>query len=286
MSTNEPTDVAGREENDDWLAVLQGREQEAEQQEAARRGLRDRQRPAPEARPQTAPAVQTVSPKRPSAPKAGRNQLPIGGAPRVDLLPPDLRAQRAGRRARDGALVMILIAALVLLAGMGGAWWLQKLSTDLRDAAQATTEDLTARQAQFAEVNGVLADIRTSETALDRARATDILWASVLVDLQGTLPPGARVTELTIQAPAPATPLSPATDVLQGERAATVSFKALATNAPDASAWMRAVEQIGGVVFVAPRVTQVLEDQPGYTVEMVFDLSSERLITAAEEASE
>ncbi|MER7797895.1 hypothetical protein [Microbacterium sp. NPDC096154] len=221
----------------------------------------------------------------PSAPKPKRNadQLPIGGVPRVDLLPPELKEARAWRQARGRSLILLLCAALMVLAGVAGATAWARVNIDARDAAQARTDELLSLQSQFTEVNAVQGGINAAEQALTQAGATDVLWATVLDDLRATLPSQARVTSLTIEAPSPGAPLAAPTDVLQsGERAATVTFTALTAEVPDVSAWVRAVERIEGVTFVSPRASTTLEDEPGYTVEMAFDLSTERLRTPPE----
>jgi Tfp pilus assembly protein PilN len=241
-------------------------------------------KPANAPKPAKAPRVATPRPAQPK-PTRSADQLPIGGVPRVDLLPPELKEARAWRRARGRALLVILCGAVLVMAGVLAATWWARANVDARDAAQARTDELLSMQAEFAEVNAVQGGIRSAEQALEQAGATDILWESVLTDLGGTLPPQARVTSLTIEAPAPGTPLAPATDVLQGERAATVRFTALTPEVPDVAAWVRAVEQIDGVVFVAPRAAQVLDDEPGFTVEMSFDLGAERLRHAPEDAA-
>lgn len=223
---------------------------------------------------------------RSAQPRHSADQLPIGGVPRVDLLPPELKEARAWRRARGRALVIVLCGAVLVLAGVLAATWWARVNVDARDAAQARTDELLSMQAEFAEVNAVQGGIRSAEQALEQAGATDILWESVLTDLRRTLPPQARVTSLTIEAPAPGAPLAPATDVLQGERAATVRFTALTPEVPDVAAWVRAVEDIDGVVFVAPRAAQVLDDEPGFTVEMSFDLGAERLRHQPEDTAE
>ncbi|WP_345750795.1 hypothetical protein [Microbacterium rhizophilus] len=247
---------------------------------------------APKAKPERTPKPEKAG-KRPKAPKGAPalkppkapqqrpDQLAIGGVPKVDLLPPELKDARAWRRARGRALIIILCGMLVLLAGVLATTWLARTSTDARDAAQARTDELLAMQSEFVEVNAVQGGIAAAEQALAQAGATDILWTPTLADLRASLPAQARITALTIDASNPSTPLAAPTDVLEpGDRVATVTFTALTPRVPDVSTWVRAVEQIGGVVFVAPRVTQVLEDEPGYTVEMTFDIGAERLRNA------
>lgn len=287
MSTDDTTG-AGAGADDEWLTAIRIKEAEAAertaQQAADPRALRDRHRPtapAPEGEPSAPEAPPTLG-RRPPAPKARRGQLAIGGVPRVDLLPPDLRAQREWRRARQRALLLILGAVLLLLAGVGAVVWWAGLQTEARAQAQRLTEELTAQQAQFAEVNGVLLEIRTTEAALGEIGTTEIRWDDVLSDLESTLPQGARISILTIEAGAPGAPLAEATDLLQTERAATARLTALVEEAPDVSRWVQAVQKLDGVTFVAPRLTQALTEQPGYTVEITFDLSEERLRSAAE----
>ena len=220
------------------------------------------------------------------AAKANANQLQIGGVPKVDLLPPELKAAREWRLARNTSLLLVLIAAIVALAGAGAATGWAQAHAIARDVAQARTNDLLAMQSEFAEVNQVQSDIRAAEQALEEASATDIAWIQFLGELGATIPPQSRLTELTIEMPSPGTPLAAPTDALQGERVATVRFSALSAGVPDVAEWSRAIERMEGVVFVSPRATTKAEEGGGYTVEMTFDISAERLRNAPDEHAE
>ncbi|WP_203138206.1 hypothetical protein [Microbacterium sp. JZ31] len=213
-------------------------------------------------------------------PKARADQLPIGGVPRVDLLPPELRSAREWRQARNRSLLLVLLAAVLVLVGVGAATGWAQVHALARDIAQHRTDDLLAQQSEFVEVNRVQGDIRAAEQALEEASASDIAWIPFLSELSATIPPQSRLTTLTIEMPSPGTPLAAPTDALQGERVATVRFTALSARVPDVAAWSRAIEQMGGVVFVAPRATTKIEDGEGYEVEMTFDISAERLRNA------
>lgn len=236
----------------------------------------DRRRPKPPTTPRTRPA------------KSRRNaeQLPIGGVPKVDLLPPELKEAREWRRARGRALILVLFGALVMLTAVGAATWWAQLNTAARDAAQARTDELLAMQSEFVEVNQVQGAIRSAEDALAKASATDILWRDLLVDLQRTLPAGTRITTLTIESSSPTAALALPTDPLRTERVASVTFTAVSASVPDVVSWTRAVLDVPGVVYAAPRSTIADESLSTFTVEMSVDVDGERLRNQPEAAED
>ncbi|GAB2515130.1 hypothetical protein GCM10027064_11110 [Microbacterium petrolearium] len=239
---------------------------------------------APKSKPKAPKSKAKAKPARTTpATKPRRGQLVIGAVPRADLLPPELRRQREGRRARDGALVVVLGAALLLALGVGGATAWAGIQTTARDRSQALTTDLTEQQLQFGDANTLLADIHKTEDALEEAAATDVLWAQLLTDLQAALPSDAGISSLTIDAPTPGEDLPEPTGVLQaGARAATVQVVAHTSSAPDIAEWLRRIAQIEGVVYTAPRTSEPL-DGGGYRVELTFDLGPERLRAAGDD---
>ena len=241
---------------------------------------------APEVPPAPAPAARAARPaKAPRPAKIRADQLPIGGVPRVDLLPPELKASRAWRRARGKALLAVLCAALLIVAGAGAARWWAQVNIDGRDAAQARTTELLAQQSEFVEVNQVRGAISATETALTQASATDVVWRDLLADLQTALPGGTRITTLTIEADSPVQELAAPTDPLRADRIASVTFTAVTGSVPDVVAWARAVLDVPGVVYAAPRATVADESATSFTVEMSVDIDAERLRAAPEDAA-
>lgn len=242
--------------------------------------------PKPEKSPRDPKPEKPAKPtKTAKAPKPKADQLPIGGVPKVDLLPPELKQARAWRAARGRALVFILCATMLMLAGVGGATWWAQSKVEERNAAQARTDELLAMQSEFVEVNQVQGAIRSAEGALTQAAATDVVWRDLLAELQRTLPPGTRITTLTIEAGSPTTELAAPTDPLRSTRIASVTFTAVATSVPDVVSWTRAVLDVPGIVYAAPRSTIADEASTSFTVEMSVDVSAERLRNLPEDAA-
>lgn len=245
-------------------------------------GKRPKAAKGKKAQPEAVPQPVAVA----KAPRARADQLRLGGVPKVDLLPPELKAAREWRQARNRSLLIVLLALVLVLAGFGAATGWAQVHALARDIAQSRTDDLLAQQSEFVEVNQVRGDISAAEQALEDASASDIAWIPFLTELSATIPAQSRLTTLTIEMPSPGTPLTAPTDALQGERVATVRFTAMSARVPDVAAWSRAIEQMGGVVFVAPRATSKIEDGAGYEVEMTFDISAERLRNAPDALDE
>ncbi|GAB3268740.1 hypothetical protein B5M43_001550 [Microbacterium sp. MEC084] len=226
--------------------------------------------------------------KRPRPARRPANALDVGGVPRVDLLPTELRNARAWRVARGRALIIVLLAAILVLAGVGTALW-HAATTDLaRDAAAARTVELTDRQGRFGDVSALLSRITRSEEALATASADEVDWPRLLDDLGRALPAGSRVTTVAVDSTTPLTEIAQPADPLRGARIGTLTFTAFTPTIPDTAAWVRALNEVEGFENATPRAA--VAEAPdalgtgvlGYTIEIAVDLTDRRLVTPPE----
>lgn len=167
----------------------------------------------------------------------------------VDLLPPEVLAERRFSRARRWMVVSVV--GTVLLTG--GVYALAANDADQAAAElaveQARTTELNQEAAQYAAVPAILASVDRAETALDTAMATDVEWYRYLSQLGTVTPEGVWFTTLTLTAAAPGVqaasdPLAPvdvAGDVTTVGRALTYGGVA---------AWMDQVESVTGLDHV------------------------------------
>lgn len=122
---------------------------------------------------------------------------------RVDLLPPEIIADRRFRRARGWMLLSVV--GTVLLSG--GVFWLASADADAAAEElaleQARTTELNAEAAQYAAVPAILASVDRAETALDTAMSTDVEWYRYLSQMAVVAPEGVWFTSMTLTAVAP-----------------------------------------------------------------------------------
>lgn len=187
--------------------------------------------------------------------------------PQVDLLPPEVRANR--RLSRTKRLLALCILATVLIGALG---WVYALFT-LRGAtaavadAQKETDRLTAQQAQYADVPRIQSQLDKTQNALGAATAAEVLWKPYLEALRAVTPAQFSYDTLTITMSSdPSTPTS--ADPLQAPSIGQVVFTGRSATTTDLAAWMDAVRTIPGLSD--PWFTQAsLSDENGVSYYQV-----------------
>ena len=118
--------------------------------------------------------------------------------PRVNLLPPEIAAER---RLKKTQLALGLVTAGVIAALAGGfALSLHSVNQaeDALAAEQATATKLETEKAQYAEVPKVLNALETTQLARSQSMSADVLWYSQLDQLNAEFPQGFTFTSLTM----------------------------------------------------------------------------------------
>src|SRR5690606_4123650 len=114
--------------------------------------------------------------------------LVIGGEPRIDFLPPEVKQRKQTRRTRRSLIILVVI---VMVACAGGYVFATSLAVQSQLALideQSKTSDLLNEQAKYAEARTVSAQLAATEDARLVATGHEILWNAYLAELQATLP--------------------------------------------------------------------------------------------------
>jgi hypothetical protein len=178
--------------------------------------------------------------------------ITVGGAPRVDLLPPEVRAERraASTTRRTWLGVVVLVAATVVASG---AATLGSLSAaDDLAMVQSETSTLLAQQAKFSEVRDTQSQVDLIESGQAVGGSTDIDWATYLRSVQGTLPVGVTVTSVSLDQASPLESYAQGTSPLEGSRVATVVFTATSPTLPAVPVWLDGLATLPGFADATP----------------------------------
>jgi Tfp pilus assembly protein PilN len=211
---------------------------------------------------------------------------------RVDLMPPEVLADRKFRKARGG----MVLAVVGTLALTGGVFWLAASDADRAAeelaVEQARTTELNAEAAQYAAVPAILAQVDRAETALDTAMATDIEWYRYLSQMSSVTPEGVWFTNITMTAAAPTAPTTGGDPLAPVDSVADVLTTGKAITYEDVATWMDSVESISGydhVLFsnAALKTDAAEADVEPYvdflvSVEVLPDAYSDRYVPEAE----
>ena len=199
--------------------------------------------------------------------------LTIGGEPRVDLLPPEIRAQRnaAAVRRRLGYGVILLI---VLVAGGSGATGIQAIQAQASLASeQALTANLLVQQRKYIQVRSVQDEVSLIQAAQQVGTSTDIDWKKYLSEVQATLPANVTLDTVTIDSASPLTEYAQATAPLQGARVATLSFTAKSATLPEVPAWLNALTSLPGYTDASPGSVTLDPTTGVYTVDITMHIN-------------
>jgi hypothetical protein len=198
----------------------------------------------------------------------------LGGEPRVSLLPAevnDFHRAQAMRRKLGVAIVMVL---LVVAAAIGGSYYLSVSAEQARDTARATSADLLAQQAQFADLRAAENGIALVQAGQQVGASTEIDWTDYLLKLQQTLPAGVQVNTVTIDSASPFIDYSQSTVPLQGSRVATLSFGAVSPTLPSIPDWLDGLKTLVGFADAVPD-SVVINPDDSYTVNITMHINSE-----------
>lgn len=220
---------------------------------------------------------------------SARPVVPLGIAPRVSLMPPELgqRNRQLGIQ-RSLRAVMVLVLVLVL-AAIGGAWYLALSSTIALGAEINRTATLQTQKQSHQEIREAMNDVALGAAAIQVGGSTEIDLLDYLSKVQASLPEGVRLDVFDIES-ASIFSLYPQSDIpLEGPRIATLKFTAISPGLPEIPVWLDGLSTLPGYVDAVPGSVD-LATEGGYTVNITMhinaDAYSDRMSSEAERAKE
>lgn len=203
--------------------------------------------------------------------EVGAAGLVVGGIPRIDLLPPEVRARLRSRTLRRGLGLLVVVVVAATAAGTALAVLNAGASAGALAAEQARTQDLLAQQVEFVEVT----QLANAKAGIEQARlvgsSTEILWPAYVEAINATLPAGSVVGTLTVTASSPITLVAQPALPLQLPRVATVQ---LTVNAPDlatVSAWISRLPGLPG--FADATLTSIEPGEAGVKANVTINVT-------------
>lgn len=197
--------------------------------------------------------------------------LIIGGEARVDLLPPEVHAERRAKVVRR-RLVLGVLLTLALVAGGTAAASLDALQAQAQlSADQVKGQALLLQQQKYVEVRKVQTEVKLIQAAEQVGTSTEIDWRKYLIAVQSTLPANVTIDTVKIDSATPLAPYAQSTVPLQGVRVATLSFTAKSATLPQVPAWLDALTTLPGFADASPGL--VTRDRGGaYSVNITMHI--------------
>ena len=203
---------------------------------------------------------------------AGSN-APVGGAPRVDLMPPEIRLKRSQLRTRRSLRLALFGVFLLVVVACGGTWAWGALAQTALNSAQSQQQALVAQQAKYSEVTTLQNAITLIQAGQVVGDATEIDWKDYLTKLQATLPAGVTLATVSIGTADPMTAYAQSTTPLEGDRIATLAFTATSSSLPSIPVWLDGLKTLPGFVDATPG--QVSLTQGVYSADVTMHIGAD-----------
>jgi len=200
--------------------------------------------------------------------------LVIGGEPRIDFLPPEVKAGKQARRTRRSLMALVLLVVAACVAGYVFATSLAVQSQGELADAQDRTRALVQEQGEYQSVRTVTAELAATTNARLVGSATEVLWKDYLAQLVTALPSETTVDTYTVESQT-AMEGSPVTTIpLQNQRMATVNFVAEFPTLAKAKAVLESLATLPG--YADAWATPIeLTDEGAYTATFTLNVNAE-----------
>lgn len=202
------------------------------------------------------------------AQKASAAPLAIGGVPRADLLPPDVRAAYKGKAMVRILLILVVTVAVIVAGGVGYATIRSISSQAFLQLERDRSLDLLARQLDFAEAKQIANKVDAATASRALGTATEIDWRVYLDEVSATLPDGVGLTQLVIAPVVAGVGDVAVENPLQQAAVATITVTATSVTVPDVEAWFDDLAGITGFAGIAPPATVAGSPADGYIVSL------------------
>ena len=125
-------------------------------------------------------------------------QAASGGAPKVNLMPPEI-AEAAQLRQLQAALGAAILLAIVIV---GALWYHERSAVTSAqnglNSAQLAQQGLQSKLSSLASVKETQAQLEAKQALLVEALGTEVRWSYLLNDMSFRLPSGVYLTAMTV----------------------------------------------------------------------------------------
>jgi len=162
----------------------------------------------------------------------------VAATPRADLLPKEILRQAAVRATRRIVVLLVLLALVIVGAGLVGASLLRSQSQAALAAAQQRTTELQAQQAEFVEIRALQRVSRQSAEVAAVPLAYRVDWEALIGSAVAALPASAFVTSAEFAADSPTAAVEQTTGPFAAPRIGYLEIQLYATQLEELNAWL------------------------------------------------
>jgi Tfp pilus assembly protein PilN len=202
-------------------------------------------------------------------------RLSLGGPPRADLLPPEVKNAKVGAAIRRRISFALVITILLCGTGYALASIAASDAQAQLDAESSLTVGLLQQQGQYSEVRTVKQQLVDIAAAQQVGTSTEIDWNAYVTSLIAALPAGMGIASLEVQSSTPTEAIAAATVPLQGPRSATLTIVSAVAEFGVVSNWLDALENLPGFSDATPGTIAIDEPSGLYRVTVVLHVNSD-----------
>lgn len=195
------------------------------------------------------------------------NAVIVGGEPRIDFLPPEIREKKKARRTIRGLILLVVMVIAVCVVAYVGTTTIAIASQVRLEAAREDTQNLLRAQGEYSEARQVSATVESAKDARLVASAPEVLWVPYLTAVAQKLPADAVITSVEIDS-VTATEAPPVPkEGVESPRTGTVVLDGLFPSLSAIAEWLDNVESLRG--FAGYTISEAaLDESGGYTIQL------------------
>jgi len=183
---------------------------------------------------------------------SGTDDLVIGGEPRVDLLPPVIKARQKAKTLRKILGASVVAVIVMVGAGVVVASWQANLSQEELAVAQARTAELLQEQTKFVEVRVVQDEVDAVGAARRIGASTEVDWQGYFAGIRAVIPADVTIDSLAVDSESPLVAYGQPEAPLQEARIATLVIGLTSPSLPTVPEWLNAIKTLPGYADSTP----------------------------------
>jgi len=177
--------------------------------------------------------------------------LVIGGSPRADLLPPEIKQDEKNRAQRKNLIGVMIGAAVLVLVGYAGATFVAQGAQAALEAENDKTATILTQQMEFAEAGSLSDQITAVKAARILGMSTESDWEVFLKEFSRSMSPTGvlGVADITVVGSTPLAALPPTVIPLEPSRVTEITLEVGSEKHSVIAAWLDKVDAMTGVVY-------------------------------------
>ncbi|MHA6693289.1 hypothetical protein [Homoserinimonas sp. A520] len=197
----------------------------------------------------------------------------VGGEPRIDFLPPEIKAAKQARKSRRVLLALVVLVMVLCAGGYVFATTLALQSQERLAAEQSRTQELLQEQLKYSDARAAANQLAVVEDARLVGSAAEVLWREYLAAVQGTVPAGVSITTFTVDSVSAFEVPPELTVPLQTKRVASLSLSAASPGLAEIDQWMVALRGLRG--YADSTVTSITLQEGVYMANVVLNVNAD-----------